>query len=227
MMLPPKEKNNFDFSTANVKTIVEAFERDNPQWNAIVAINGDFFDMENTVTATYGEPEFPMVQLGDVYKSNALAHMTGRGLVGTDADGNRGAAFRQYQQGAGHPDVCVQCAAGQGLRPHHADRGLHYFRRPHLYHQPQPGPQHDLPPGARRDHGGAGALLCGWQCPDEVRQTRGGCIWFAPTAATSFDMTGRPDDGSAFLRGTDQCLYVTPQSSLRSDSSPTKGSLSY
>ena len=81
-------ENNFDFSTANVKTIVEAFERDNPQWNAIVAINGDFFDMENTVTATYGEPEFPMVQLGDVYKSNALAHMTGRGLVGTDADGN-------------------------------------------------------------------------------------------------------------------------------------------
>ena len=77
-----------DYSTATVKAIVEAFEAENPQWNAIAAINGDFFDMEATVTATYGEPEFPMIQLGDVYKSTALASMTGRGLVGTDADGN-------------------------------------------------------------------------------------------------------------------------------------------
>ena len=81
-------EDNFDYTTANVKTIVEAFEAENPQWNAIVAINGDFFDMEGSATATYGEPEFPMVQLGDVYKSTALSHMTGRGLVGTDADGN-------------------------------------------------------------------------------------------------------------------------------------------
>ena len=79
--------DNSDYATADVKTIVEAFETENPQWNAVVAINGDFFDMETGVTSTYGEPEFPMIQLGDVYKSTALSHMTGRGLVGTDADG--------------------------------------------------------------------------------------------------------------------------------------------
>jgi hypothetical protein len=80
--------DNLDYSTANVKAIVEAFERDNPQWNAIAAINGDFFDMENTLTSTYGEPEFPMIQLGDVYKSNVISAATGRGVVGTDAEGN-------------------------------------------------------------------------------------------------------------------------------------------
>ena len=80
--------DDLSYSTANVKAIVEAFERDNPQWNAIAAINGDFFDMETSVTATYGEPEFPMIQLGDVYKSNVISSVTGRGVVGADADGN-------------------------------------------------------------------------------------------------------------------------------------------
>ena len=34
-----------------------------------------------------GEPEFPMIQLGDVYKSNLLGAAAGRGILGTTADG--------------------------------------------------------------------------------------------------------------------------------------------
>lgn len=80
--------NGLDYSTANVKTLVETFEAENPQWKAVAAINGDFFDIETSKTPSYGEPEFPMIQLGDVYKSDVLTSATGRGVVGTDAEGN-------------------------------------------------------------------------------------------------------------------------------------------
>lgn len=81
-------EDGLDFTTANVKTIVEAFERENPQWKAVAAVNGDFFDIETKVTASYGEPEFPMVQMGDVYKANVLQSAVGRGVVGVDGEGN-------------------------------------------------------------------------------------------------------------------------------------------
>jgi hypothetical protein len=80
-------ENGLDFSRATVKQIVERFEEENPEWNALVAINGDFFDIEGKVTKSMGEPEFPMIQLGNVYKSNVLYGATGRGIVGTTADG--------------------------------------------------------------------------------------------------------------------------------------------
>ena len=97
-------ENGLDFSTANVKSIVEAFERENPHWKAVAAINGDFFDIETKITSSYGEPEFPMIQLGDVYKANVIPSATGRGLVGTDADGNMiyytvGATYLQKRYG--------------------------------------------------------------------------------------------------------------------------------
>ena len=79
--------DGLDFSRATVKQIVERFEEENPGWDALVAINGDFFDIENKLTSSTGEPEFPMIQLGDVYKSNILSGATGRGIVGTTADG--------------------------------------------------------------------------------------------------------------------------------------------
>ena len=79
--------NGLDFSRSTVKQIVERFEQENPEWDALVAINGDFFDIENKITSSMGEPEFPMIQLGDVYKSNVLHGATGRGIVGTTADG--------------------------------------------------------------------------------------------------------------------------------------------
>ena len=79
--------DGLDFSRATVKQIVERFEEENPEWDALVAINGDFFDIENKLTSSMGEPEFPMIQLGDVYKSNLLGAATGRGILGTTADG--------------------------------------------------------------------------------------------------------------------------------------------
>ena len=79
--------DGLDFSRAKVKTIVERFEAENPAWNALVAINGDFFDIETSQTSSMGEPEFPMIQLGNVYKSKVLDYSTGRGVVGTTDDG--------------------------------------------------------------------------------------------------------------------------------------------
>lgn len=80
-------EDGLDFSRATTKQIVERFEAENPEWDALVAINGDFFDIENKLTASMGEPEFPMIQMGDVYKSNILYAANGRGIVGTTADG--------------------------------------------------------------------------------------------------------------------------------------------
>ena len=79
--------DGLDFSRATVKQIVERFEEENPEWDALVAINGDFFDIENKLTSSMGEPEFPMIQLGDIYKSDFISAATGRGILGTTADG--------------------------------------------------------------------------------------------------------------------------------------------
>jgi len=78
--------DHLDFTTATVKSIVEQFEKDNPAWNAVAAVNGDFFDIETSLTACYGEPEGAMIQQGAVYKGDP-SDARGRGLVGTTADG--------------------------------------------------------------------------------------------------------------------------------------------
>lgn len=83
-------KDNLDYSRGTVKEIVERFEQENPGWNALAAINGDFFDIETKKTESMGEPEFPMVQAGDVYKTNFLLSTgisIGRGIVGTNDAG--------------------------------------------------------------------------------------------------------------------------------------------
>ena len=80
-------ENGLDYARATTKQLVERFESENPAWNAVVAVNGDFFDIEKTLTESMGEPEFPMIQLGDSYKTHVLLTATGRGIVGTTADG--------------------------------------------------------------------------------------------------------------------------------------------
>ena len=75
-----------DYKNHKVVEIVEKFERDNPAWDALVAVNGDFFDIETALTSSTGEPEGPMIQLGSVIKGN-LDNVTGRGVVGVKRDG--------------------------------------------------------------------------------------------------------------------------------------------
>lgn len=79
--------DGLDYARATVKDIVKRFEEENPEWNALVAVNGDFFDIETSKTSSMGEPESAMIQLGNVYKSFIIPSATGRGLVGTTADG--------------------------------------------------------------------------------------------------------------------------------------------
>ena len=79
-------EDDLDYANNTVLSIVEQFERDNPAWNAVVAVNGDFFDIETTLTSSLGEPEGPMIQLGAVYRGFEQ-NVTGRGVVGTKNDG--------------------------------------------------------------------------------------------------------------------------------------------
>ena len=80
------KNGNSDFATKTVKAIMEQFAQDNPDWIPIVAINGDFFDIETGNTPGLGEPESPMIQNGSVIKSHHTTE-TGRGVVGFKADG--------------------------------------------------------------------------------------------------------------------------------------------
>ena len=75
-----------DYKPHKVIDIVERFERDNPAWDAVIAINGDFFDIEKTLTSSIGEPEGPMIQLGAIMKGY-LDNVPGRGVVGVKSDG--------------------------------------------------------------------------------------------------------------------------------------------
>ena len=78
--------NDQDYANHKVIEIVERFERDNPAWDAVIAINGDFFDIERSLTSSIGEPEGPMIQLGSVMKGY-LDNVPGRGVVGVKQDG--------------------------------------------------------------------------------------------------------------------------------------------
>ena len=60
--------------------IAKDFEKANPDYQVLAAVNGDFF---NTST---GEPESPMIQDGHMLKAFLLNDMTGRGMVGVNAN---------------------------------------------------------------------------------------------------------------------------------------------
>lgn len=70
------DKNGYGLKT--VLEIAKDFEKENPDYEVIAAINGDFF---NTKT---GEPESPMIQNGEMLKSYIHTDMIGRGMVGID-----------------------------------------------------------------------------------------------------------------------------------------------
>ncbi len=78
--------SDLDYAEFTTKQIVEQFEKDNPAYNAIAAVNGDFFDIESKITPTRGEPEGPMVQNGQVLKAHNTGAL-GRGILGTTSDG--------------------------------------------------------------------------------------------------------------------------------------------
>lgn len=78
--------DNQDYTTHRVLEIVEAFERDNPAWDAVIATNGDFVDIEKNLTESIGEPEGPTIQQGAAYRSYHQ-RVPGRGVVGVKADG--------------------------------------------------------------------------------------------------------------------------------------------
>ncbi len=92
-----------DYKMTTVKEIVERFEAENPAWNAQVAINGDFFDIETQETSDTGEPESQMIQQGAIYKAHD-ASAPGRGIVGTTDDGTMlyytvGSIYREKKYG--------------------------------------------------------------------------------------------------------------------------------
>ena len=70
--------DKMDYKKMSVHDMVVAFEKENPAWQVIAAVNGDFF---NTST---GEPESPMIQQGNMLKPSKLDDMNGRGMVGVD-----------------------------------------------------------------------------------------------------------------------------------------------
>ena len=71
------------YKKMSVHDMVVAFEKENPAWQVVAAVNGDFF---NTST---GEPESPMIQQGNMLKPSKLDDMAGRGMVGVDDKTNK------------------------------------------------------------------------------------------------------------------------------------------
>ncbi len=97
------------YSNRTVKAIVEKFEAENPDWDAQVAINGDFFDIETKNTPDLGEPEGPMIQNGDILKAH-LSDCLGRGIVGVKDNGTMvyhatGGVYSQSGYGISYPST--------------------------------------------------------------------------------------------------------------------------
>lgn len=82
------KNNNTDFATKPVKTLMQQFAEENPDWIPVAAINGDFFDIESSNTPGIGEPENVMIQNGDVYKGHHLEGVAGAGVIGMKEDGS-------------------------------------------------------------------------------------------------------------------------------------------
>lgn len=87
------------YKKMSVHDMVVEFEKENPAWQVVAAVNGDFF---NTTT---GEPESPMIQQGNMLKPSKLDDMTGRGMVGVDDVNNNvvyhtiGSAYKNAKYG--------------------------------------------------------------------------------------------------------------------------------
>ena len=82
------KNNDTDFATKPVKTLMQNFAAENPDWIPVAAINGDFFDIETGNTPGIGEPENVMIQNGDVYKGHHLEGVAGAGVIGMKEDGS-------------------------------------------------------------------------------------------------------------------------------------------
>ena len=74
-----ESSDKMSYAKKSVYDLVTAFEKENPEWKVLAAVNGDFF---NTNT---GEPEEPMVQNGQTLKGNLPSdwERRGGGIVGT------------------------------------------------------------------------------------------------------------------------------------------------
>ena len=81
------DNDDLDYARHPVLSIVEEFEKNNPAWDALVATNGDFVDIETKLTPSMGEPEGVMIQNGSVYKGT-FDPVPGRGIVGVRTDGS-------------------------------------------------------------------------------------------------------------------------------------------
>ncbi len=96
-----ESSDGMSYSKKSVHDLVVDFEKENPDWKVVAAVNGDFF---NTNT---GEPEEPMVQNGQTLKGNLPSdwERRGGGIVGTsDTTGKAvyhtiGAAYKQAGYG--------------------------------------------------------------------------------------------------------------------------------
>ena len=70
--------DNMSYGLKTTLDIAKDFEKANPDYQVLAAINADFF---NTST---GESEEPMIQNGNMLKSYLLTDMIGRGMLGID-----------------------------------------------------------------------------------------------------------------------------------------------
>ena len=70
--------DNMAYGLKTTLDIAKDFEKANPDYQVLAAINADFF---NTST---GEPEEPMIQDGNMLKAYLLNDMIGRGMLGID-----------------------------------------------------------------------------------------------------------------------------------------------
>lgn len=93
--------DKMSYSKKSVLDLVNDFEKENPDWQVIAAINGDFFNKST------GEPEMPMIQNYQMLKSYLLPDSAarGRGLVGvSEATGKvvyftQGTVYREENYG--------------------------------------------------------------------------------------------------------------------------------
>ncbi len=76
-----------DFATKTVSTLMKQFAAENPDWIPLVAINGDFFDIETSSTQGIGEPENVMIQNGDILKGHTT-NAAGASIIGMKEDGS-------------------------------------------------------------------------------------------------------------------------------------------
>ena len=114
--------DKMSYSKNSVLDLVNAFEKENPDWQVVAAINGDFFNKST------GEPEMPMIQNYQMLKSYLLPDSAarGRGLVGvSEATGKvvyftQGNAYREENYGIQYKfdgNYQVQVLDSNGLAP--------------------------------------------------------------------------------------------------------------